>query len=69
MTVRERLLQFLSSPDIAYLFLMAGVLAIFFEIMSPGGFVLGTAGAVLVLCLNFVLLAQTFGLPIPFLAA
>ncbi len=49
MTVRERLLQFLSSPDIAYLFLMAGVLAIFFEIMSPGGFVLGTAGAVLVL--------------------
>jgi membrane-bound serine protease (ClpP class) len=49
MTLRERLLQFLSSPDIAYLFLMAGVLAIFLEIMSPGGFVLGTSGAVLVL--------------------
>lgn len=49
MDLRERILQFISSPDIAYLLLSAGVLAIIFEVMSPGGFVLGTAGAVMVL--------------------
>lgn len=49
MTLREKILQFVSSPDIAYLLLTAGVLAIIFEVMSPGGFVLGTAGAVMVL--------------------
>ncbi len=49
MSLREKILQFVSSPDIAYLLLTAGVLAIIFEVMSPGGFVLGTAGAVMVL--------------------
>lgn len=49
MTPRERLLQFISSPDIAYLLLTAGILAVIFEVLSPGGFVLGTAGAVMVL--------------------
>lgn len=49
MTLREKVLQFISSPDIAYLLLTAGILAIVFEVMSPGGFVLGTAGAVMAL--------------------
>ncbi len=49
MTLREKILQFVSSPDIAYLLLTAGVLAVIFEVISPGGFVLGTAGAVMVL--------------------
>lgn len=49
MTLRERVLQFVSSPDTAYLLLTAGVLAIVFEVLSPGGFVLGTAGAVMLL--------------------
>lgn len=49
MTLREKILQFISSPDIAYLLLTAGVLAVIFEVISPGGFVLGTAGAVMVL--------------------
>ncbi len=49
MTPGEKILQFISSPDIAYLLLTAGVLAIVFEVLSPGGFVLGTAGAVMVL--------------------
>jgi len=49
MTLRERILQFISSPDIAYLLLTAGVLAVILEVMSPGGFVMGTAGAVMVL--------------------
>ena len=49
MTSREKALQFISSPDIAYLLLTAGVLMIVLEVMSPGGFVLGTSGAVMVL--------------------
>lgn len=49
MTLREKILQFVSSPDMAYLLLTAGVLAVIFEVISPGGFVLGTAGAVMVL--------------------
>lgn len=49
MTLRERVLHFISSPDIAYLLLTVGVLAVIFEVLSPGGFVLGTAGAVMVL--------------------
>ena len=48
-TSREKARQFISSPDIAYLLLTAGILMIVLEVMSPGGFVLGTAGAVMVL--------------------
>ena len=47
MTSREKALQFISSPDIAYLLLTAGILMIVLEVMSPGGFVLGTAGALI----------------------
>jgi membrane-bound serine protease (ClpP class) len=43
------LIQFLSSPDIAYLLLVGGLLAIFYEVVTPGGFVLGTTGAVMLL--------------------
>jgi len=53
MTSREKALQFISSPDIAYLLLTAGILMIVLEVMSPGGFVLGTAGAVMVLLGSF----------------
>ncbi len=49
MTWQERLIQFLSSPDIAYLLLVGGLLALFYEIITPGGFVLGTTGAVMLL--------------------
>jgi membrane-bound serine protease (ClpP class) len=49
MSVQEQLIQFLSSPDIAYLLLVGGLLAIFYEIVTPGGFVLGTTGAVMLL--------------------
>jgi membrane-bound serine protease (ClpP class) len=49
MNVQEQLIQFLSSPDIAYLLLVGGLLAIFYEIVTPGGFVLGTTGAVMLL--------------------
>ena len=49
MTWQERLIQFLSSPDIAYFLLMGGLLALFYEIVTPGGFALGTTGAVMLL--------------------
>ncbi|MDR1649909.1 MAG: nodulation protein NfeD [Synergistaceae bacterium] len=49
MNIQEQLIQFLSSPDIAYLLLAGGLLAIFYEIITPGGFVLGTTGAIMLL--------------------
>jgi membrane-bound serine protease (ClpP class) len=49
MTLQEQLIQFLSSPDIAYLLLVGGLLAIFYEIVTPGGFILGTTGAIMLL--------------------
>lgn len=49
MTGRLRALHFISRPDIAYLLLLAGVYAVIFEVLSPGGFVMGVSGAVMVL--------------------
>ena len=49
MSFSERIIQFVSSPEIAYLLLSGGMMAIFFEIITPGGFMLGTAGGVMLL--------------------
>ncbi len=49
MNFQEQFIQFLSSPDIAYLLLVGGLLALFYEIITPGGFVLGTTGAIMLL--------------------
>ncbi len=49
MSPRLKVLHFISRPDIAYLLLIAGIYAIIFEVLSPGGFVMGVSGAVLVL--------------------
>ena len=49
MTFPERFIQFLSSPDIAFLLLSGGLLAIFYEIITPGSFILGTTGVVMLL--------------------
>ncbi|MBC7321888.1 MAG: nodulation protein NfeD [Acetomicrobium sp.] len=49
MPTRLKILEFISRPDIAYLLLVLGIYAIIFEVLSPGGFVMGTAGAVMVL--------------------
>ncbi len=49
MSFRDKLIQFVSSPEIAYLLLTGGMMAIFFEIITPGGFMLGTAGGVMLL--------------------
>ncbi len=49
MTFQESIIQFLSSPDIAYLLIAGGLLALFYEIITPGGFVLGIIGAIMLL--------------------
>lgn len=42
-------------PDIAYLLLVVGLLAITIEIIQPGGFVAGVLGAILVVGSGFIL--------------
>ena len=49
MSFSEQVIQFVSSPEIAYLLLTAGMMAIFFEVITPGGFMLGTLGGVMLL--------------------
>lgn len=49
MSFSERIIQFVSSPEIAYLLLSGGIMAIFFEVITPGGFILGTTGGVMLL--------------------
>jgi len=49
MSPRLRALHFISRPDVAYMMLTLGILAIVFEVLTPGGFVMGTAGAVMAL--------------------
>ncbi len=46
MSIFERFLQFLSNPNIGYLFLSLGMLGIFFELSNPGGMLPGIAGAI-----------------------
>ena len=49
MSFAEKIIQFVSSPEIAYLLLSGGIMAIFFEVITPGGFILGTLGGVMLL--------------------
>ena len=53
MTPRLRLLGFLSRPDIAYMALIAGIFLIILEAKSPGGFVMGTSGALLLIMASY----------------
>jgi membrane-bound serine protease (ClpP class) len=52
----RRLLQALADPELAFVFLAIGTLAIIFELASPGGALAGTIGAIL-LALAFVSLS------------
>ena len=49
MNFQEQFIQFLSNPNIAYILLVGGLLAIFYEIVTPGGFILGITGAIMLL--------------------
>lgn len=46
MTAFERFRAFITSPSVAYVLLCFGVLGIFLELASPGGFVAGTIGVI-----------------------
>ena len=46
MTTSEQIRSFLTSPSVAYVLLCFGVLGIFLELASPGGFIAGTIGVV-----------------------
>jgi membrane-bound serine protease (ClpP class) len=54
MTLRQRVVQFVSDPNIAYLLMMIAMLAIYIELSNPGLVLPGVAGAI---CLLLVLLA------------
>ncbi|RMF94372.1 MAG: hypothetical protein D6736_00190 [Nitrospinota bacterium] len=49
MTFRQRLLLFLSDPNIAYLLLILGMYGIIFEIANPGAVLPGVVGSISVL--------------------
>jgi len=46
MSWRERLLDVISNPTIAYIFLMLGIYGIFFELSSPGAILPGVVGGI-----------------------
>jgi len=49
MNFQEQFIQFLLSPDIAYLLLAGGMLALFYAVVTADGFILGTTGVVMLL--------------------
>jgi membrane-bound serine protease (ClpP class) len=46
MSLRQRLLDLLANPNIAYLLMMAGLLGLYVEFTNPGGIFPGVAGAI-----------------------
>lgn len=65
MNFRERLLNFLSNPNIAYILLMIGIYGIIFELSNPGAIFPGVIGAISLILAFYSL--QT--LPINYAAA
>lgn len=53
MPARLRLLEIFSRPDVAYLALLAGVFLIIMELRSPGGFMAGLIGAIMLLLASY----------------
>lgn len=53
MPLRLRMLELISRPDFAYLALLAGVFLIIMELRSPGGFMAGLIGAILLLLATY----------------
>jgi membrane-bound serine protease (ClpP class) len=49
MSLRQRLLDLLANPNIAYLLMMAGLLGLYVEFTNPGGVFPGVAGAICLL--------------------
>jgi membrane-bound serine protease (ClpP class) len=55
MTLRQRVLEVVADPNIAYLLMMAGLLGLYMELSNPGVILPGVAG---VICLLLALLAS-----------
>lgn len=55
MSLRQRILNGLSNPNVAYMLMMLGILGIFFEISQPGVIFPGTIGALALLLAFFAL--------------
>lgn len=55
MTVKERVLDALMEPDLAFLLLAIGALALYFEFNHPGAVIPGTVGVVFILVAAFAL--------------
>lgn len=49
MSGKEKLLQFLVNPNLAYIFLVLGILGLIFELSNPGAIVPGVFGSILLL--------------------
>lgn len=49
MTWRDKILDQLSNPNLAYIFLMLGIYGIFFELSNPGSIFPGVVGAILLI--------------------
>jgi len=55
MTIKERVLDSLMEPDLAFLLLVIGALALYFEFNHPGAIIPGTVGVVFILVAAFAL--------------
>jgi membrane-bound serine protease (ClpP class) len=55
MTLKERILDALMAPDLAFLLLAIGILALYIEFNHPGAVIPGTVGAVFILVAAFAL--------------
>ncbi|MFP4527434.1 MAG: NfeD family protein [Candidatus Kapaibacterium sp.] len=55
MNWREKLLEFISDPNIAYALLMLGIYGIFFELYSPGAIVPGVVGGISIILAGYSL--------------
>jgi membrane-bound serine protease (ClpP class) len=55
MTLKERILDALMEPDLAFLLLAIGILALYIEFNHPGAVIPGTVGAVFILVAAFAL--------------
>ncbi len=53
MGLKQSFLSFLSNPDLMYVFLIMGLMGLFFEFTNPGGFVPGIIGVVCLILAGF----------------
>ncbi|MBE0597541.1 MAG: nodulation protein NfeD, partial [Desulfuromonadales bacterium] len=53
MTLRQKILNTISNPNVAYMLMMLGILGIFFEISQPGSIFPGAIGAIALLLAFF----------------